>query len=214
MMHKSIRCLAVLTLAAMLAAAGCNNQTNQSVSPPPEPDIPVNTNDLAVIETKHGKMVAEFFHKDAPNTVANFQKLARKGFYDGTTFHRVIKGFMIQGGDPLSKDPKNLTLGSGGPGYSIKAEFNDQPHRLGVLSMARSSHPDSAGSQFFICLNRLADLDGEYTAFGKLITGEDVLRRIGDVPTKVDPYGQERSVPEERIVIQHITIVPREEALK
>jgi peptidyl-prolyl cis-trans isomerase B (cyclophilin B) len=194
------------------AVGGCENKPSK----PPESEVvvPVNTNDVAIIETKQGKMVVEFFHKEAPKTVANFQKLARKNFYDGTTFHRIMKGFMIQGGDPLSKDPKNLDLGSGSPGYSIKAEFNNQPHRLGTLSMARSTHPDSAGCQFFICLNRCADLDGEYTAFGKLIAGEDVLRKIGDSPTKMDRRGEEKSVPEERVVIEKITIVPREEALK
>ena len=195
-----------------LALAGCEGKPVKQ--PEPEAVVPVNTNDVAVIETKFGKMVVEFFHADAPNTVANFQKLTRKGFYDGTTFHRVIAGFMIQGGDPLSKDPKNLDLGSGTPGYSIKAEFNKQPHRLGTLSMARSSHPDSAGSQFFICLNRVANLDGEYTAFGKLIAGVDVLKQIGGVPTKMDTRGEEKSVPEERVVIERITIVPREEATK
>lgn len=210
----SLPTMKTITLMALILAAGCtkpaqNSAANANNEPPP----PVNTNDVAVIETKYGKMVAEFFHADAPNTIANFQKLARKGFYDGTTFHRVIKGFMIQGGDPLSKDPKNKP-GSGSPGYSIKAEFNNQPHRLGVLSMARSSHPDSAGCQFFICLNRLTDLDGQYTVFGKLIAGEDVLEKIGSVPTKLDRTMMEESIPVERVVIEHITIVPRTEALK
>ena len=204
--------MAVLAATVFVAVGGCENKP----APISEADVvvPVNTNDVAVIETKFGKMVVEFFHADAPKTVMNFQKLTRKGFYDGTTFHRVIAGFMIQGGDPLSKNPKNLDLGSGSPGYNIKAEFNKQPHRLGTLSMARSSHPDSAGSQFFICLNRCADLDGEYTAFGKVITGIDVLKQIGSVPTKMDRRGEERSVPEERVVIEKVTIVSREEALK
>ena len=211
---QSIHGLAALLVTAFFVAAGCNDQANKPAAAKNEPIAPVNTNDVAVIETIHGTMVAEFFHADAPNTVANFQTLARKGFYDGTTFHRIVKGFMIQGGDPLSKDPKNASLGSGSPGYSIKAEFNNQPHRLGVLSMARSSHPDSAGSQFFICLNRLADLDGQYTVFGKLIAGVDVLEKIGDLPTKMDRSGEEKSVPEERVVIKRITILPREAALK
>lgn len=204
--------MAVMAATVFAAVGGCENKPAKPAEP--EVMVPVNTNDVAVIETKFGKMVVEFFHADAPKTVANFQKLTRKGFYDGTAFHRVIAGFMIQGGDPLSRDPKNLDLGSGSPGYSIKAEFNKQPHRLGVLSMARSSHPDSAGSQFFICLNRLADLDGEYTAFGKVIVGIDVLKKIGGVPTKMDRRGEERSIPEERIVVERITLVPREEATK
>ena len=163
------------------------------------------TDKVAVIETKYGKMVAEFFDKDAPKTVENFQKLAGKGFYDGTTFHRIIKGFMIQGGDPLSKDPNN-----GDPGFKIKAEFNKNSHQLGVLSMARSADPDSAGCQFFICLGDASFLDGKYTAFGKLIAGEDVLKKIGDVPTE----GPERSRPTERVVIEHVKIAARAEATK
>ena len=172
------------------------------------------TNDVAVIETKYGKMVVEFWDKDAPKTVANFIKLAKEGFYNGTAFHRIVKGFMIQGGDPLSKDSTNTAVGTGGPGYKIKAEFNTNQHVLGVISMARSVDPDSAGSQFFICLGKQAFLDGKYTAFGKLIAGEDVLKKIGDVETKMDPAGRERSMPVERVVIERITIVPRDQALK
>jgi peptidyl-prolyl cis-trans isomerase B (cyclophilin B) len=168
---------------------------------------------VAVIETKFGKMVAEFYTADAPKTVENFEKLAEKGFYDGTTFHRIVKGFMIQGGDPLSKDPNNTRVGTGDPGYKIKAEFNKNSHQLGVLSMARSQDPDSAGCQFFICLGDASFLDGKYTAFGKLIAGDDVLKKIGDLPTKMGPMGQ-KSVPEERVVIEHIKIMTRAEALK
>jgi peptidyl-prolyl cis-trans isomerase B (cyclophilin B) len=168
------------------------------------------TDKVAVIETKFGKMVAEFYDKDAPKTVENFQTLAGKGFYDGTTFHRIIKGFMIQGGDPLSKDPNSTRAGTGDPGYKIKAEFNKNSHQLGVLSMARSNDPDSAGCQFFICLGDASFLDGKYTAFGKLIAGEDVLKKIGEVPTG----GPERSTPNERVVIEHIKVTTRSEALK
>jgi peptidyl-prolyl cis-trans isomerase B (cyclophilin B) len=169
---------------------------------------------VAVIETKFGRMVVAFYDKDAPNTIANFQKLASQGFYDGTTFHRIVKGFMIQGGDPLSKDPSNEAVGTGGPGYQIKAEFNTNQHVLGVISMARSSDPDSAGSQFFICLGNASFLNGQYTAFGKLIAGEDVLKKIGDLPTKMDRFGREQSVPEERVVIERVKITTRDEALK
>ena len=168
------------------------------------------TDKVAVIETKFGKMVAEFYDKDAPKTVENFQTLAGKGFYDGTTFHRIIKGFMIQGGDPLSKDPNSTRAGTGDPGYKIKAEFNKNSHQLGVLSMARSNDPDSAGCQFFICLGDASFLDGKYTAFGKLIAGEDVLKKIGEVPTG----GPEHSTPNERVVIEHIKVTTRSEALK
>ncbi len=172
------------------------------------------TEKVAVIETKFGKMVVSFYDKDAPNTVANFQKLASQGFYDGTAFHRIVKGFMIQGGDPNSKDPENPNAGMGGPGYNIKAEFNTNQHVLGVISMARSSDPDSAGSQFFICLGNASFLNGQYTAFGKLIAGEDVLKKIGDMPTKMDRFGREQSVPEERVVVEKISITTRDEALK
>ena len=169
---------------------------------------------VAVIETKFGKMVAEFYSSDAPKTVENFEKLAEKGFYDGTTFHRIVQGFMIQGGDPLSKDPNSTRVGTGDPGYKIKAEFNKNSHQLGVLSMARSQDPDSAGCQFFICLGDASFLDGKYTAFGKLIAGTDVLKKIGELPTKMGPMGGEKSVPEERVVIEHIKIMTRAEALK
>ncbi|MCL5098149.1 MAG: peptidylprolyl isomerase [Candidatus Omnitrophica bacterium] len=153
-----------------------------------------------------GEMVIEFWPEAAPNTVANFEKLARQGFYDGTAFHRIVKGFMIQGGDPLSKtdDPR---VGTGGPGYHIKAEFNSHSHQRGVISMARSQDPDSAGSQFFICLGDASFLDGKYTAFGKLIKGDDVLGTIGDVPL-TDSGSGEMSKPTTRVGVESIRIVP------
>ena len=148
-------------------------------------------------------MVAEFWTDVAPNTVENFKKLARQGFYDGTAFHRVIKGFMIQGGDPLTKDEsKQSRWGTGDPGYKIKAEFNKKPHDKGVLSMARSQDPDSAGSQFFIVHARAPHLDGQYTAFGKVIKGLDVLDKIANTPTT----GPDR--PTTRMSIESIKIVP------
>ncbi|SDU15176.1 peptidyl-prolyl cis-trans isomerase B (cyclophilin B) [Verrucomicrobium sp. GAS474] len=161
----------------------------------------------AVIKTTAGEMVVEFWSDVAPKTVENFQKLAGEGFYDGTAFHRIVKGFMIQGGDPLSKkdDP---AVGTGGPGYKIKAEFNERPHVRGVLSMARSQHPDSAGSQFFICLADAKFLDRQYTAFGKVIKGDDVLGAIGDTPTKTG-NGGEKSKPTTRVGVESITLVPR-----
>ena len=171
------------------------------------------TDQVAVVETKFGKMVIEFFDKDALKTVANFKKLAKDSFYDGTAFHRIMAGFMIQGGDPLSKNPDNPNVGTGGPGYHIAAEFNTNKHVLGVVSMARSSDPDSAGSQFFICLGDATFLDGKYTAFGKLIAGVDVLKKIGGVPTKMNASGSEKSVPEQRVGIEHVKITARQEAL-
>ncbi len=163
----------------------------------------VNTNEVAVIKTTEGVMVIEFWPDVAPNTVENFKKLARQGFYDGTCFHRVIKGFMIQGGDPNTKDPsKEAEWGMGGPGYQIKAEFNERHHDRGVLSMARSASPDSAGSQFFICHGNPTFLDHQYTAFGKLIKGDDVLEKIATTPT----HPQDR--PDKRMGVESIKIVP------
>jgi peptidyl-prolyl cis-trans isomerase B (cyclophilin B) len=161
--------------------------------------------ELAIISTTEGEMVVEFWDDVAPKTVENFKTLAKKGFYDGTAFHRVIKGFMIQGGDPLTKDAsKEAVWGTGDPGYKIKAEFNNRSHKRGVLSMARSNHPDSAGSQFFICHGDPAFLDGQYTTFGKLIKGDDVLEKIGT--TKTHP--QDR--PDKRMGVTSIKIVPRD----
>src|SRR5688572_23691610 len=128
-----------------------------------------------------GDIVLRFFHDVAPGHVKNFIDLAKKGFYNGTTFHRVIPGFMIQGGDPNSKRPDRSSHGMGGPGYQIQAEFNSKPHKRGVLSMARSNDPNSAGSQFFICVADSNFLDWKYTAFGEVISGLDVVDKIVNV---------------------------------
>lgn len=136
----------------------------------------------AVIETNLGKIELKFFPDVASNHVDNFITLAKKGFYDGTVFHRVIPGFMIQGGDPKSKSPNRAAHGTGGPGYSLKAEFSDKPHKRGTLSMARSASPDSAGSQFFICVADAPWLDGQYTVFGEVVSGMDVVDKIVQQP--------------------------------
>ena len=136
----------------------------------------------AVIETKFGNIELKFFPDVAPNHVNNFIELAKKGFYDGTTFHRVIPGFMIQGGDPNSKSPDKSTHGMGGPGYTVKAEFNALPHKKGTLSMARSASPDSAGSQFFICVAAAPFLDRQYTVFGEVVSGIEVADKIVGQP--------------------------------
>jgi peptidyl-prolyl cis-trans isomerase B (cyclophilin B) len=160
-------------------------------------------NELAHITTTEGVMVIEFWPEVAPKTVENFKTLARKGFYDGTCFHRVIKDFMIQGGDPQTKDPaKEAVWGTGGPGHTVKAEFNDRSHVRGVISMARSNDPNSAGSQFFICHGNPTFLDRQYTAFGKLVKGDDVLEKIATTPT----HPQDR--PDKRIGVVSIKIVP------
>ena len=163
--------------------------------------------EVAVIKTNLGTMVLEFYPEVAPKHVENFKTLAKKGFYDGTAFHRVIRGFMIQGGDPLTKDDANMARwGTGDPGYKIKAEFNDKPHVRGVLSMARSQDPDSAGSQFFICHDNAGSLDHKYTAFGKLIKGDDVLEKIAT--TETAPGDR----PVKKVTVESIKIVPRSEA--
>ena len=134
----------------------------------------------AVIEMDAGKIVIELYEKDAPGTVANFIKLAKKGFYDGLTFHRVVPGFVVQGGDPKGD-------GTGGPGYTIKDEFNSRKHLAGTVAMARTFVPNSAGSQFYICLGPQPALDGKYTVFGQVAEGMDIVMKIklGDIMKKV-----------------------------
>jgi peptidyl-prolyl cis-trans isomerase B (cyclophilin B) len=136
----------------------------------------------AVIETKFGTIVLEFFPETAANHVDNFITLAKDKFYDGTLFHRVIPGFMIQGGDPNSRSEDRDKIGRGGPGYSLKAEFSDRHHKRGTLSMARSRDPDSAGSQFFICIADAPHLDGQYTVFGEVVSGMEVVDKIASQP--------------------------------
>ena len=150
----------------------------------------------AVIETKFGNIELKFFPDVAPNHVNNFIELAKKGFYDGTTFHRVIPGFMIQGGDPNSKSPDKSTHGMGGPGHTVKAEFNAKPHKRGTLSMARSASPDSAGSQFFICVADAPFLDRQYTVFGEVVSGMEVADKIVSQPR------DSKDNPNERIEIK------------
>jgi peptidyl-prolyl cis-trans isomerase B (cyclophilin B) len=132
----------------------------------------------AIIRTNLGDITLKFFPEVAPNHVNNFIELAKKGFYNGTTFHRVVPRFVIQGGDPNSKNLDRSKHGMGGPGYQVKAEFNKKPHRRGTLSMARSAHPDSAGSQFFICVADVPSLDGQYTVFGEVVKGIEVVDKI------------------------------------
>jgi cyclophilin family peptidyl-prolyl cis-trans isomerase len=159
--------------------------------------------EIAVIKTTKGTIEIKFFEDKAPNHVANFQELAQKGFYDGTKFHRVIPGFMIQGGDPNSKSDDRSQHGTGGPGYAIDAEFNDVKHHRGILSMARAQDPNSAGSQFFIMVKDSFFLDGEYSAFGEVISGMDVADEI--VNSKRDA----RDNPIESIVVNSVKIEVR-----
>ncbi len=166
--------------------------------------------EVAIIKTSEGEMVVQFWKDAAPETIEAFKKLARAGFYNGTTFHRIVKGFMIQGGDPNTKDPaKEMSYGEGGPGYKLKAEFNNHSHQRGVLSMARDAGPDTAGSQFFICLGPVTRLDHQYTTFGKVIKGDDVLEKISETPVIANAgMNGEKSKPTRRIVVESIKLAP------
>lgn len=156
------------------------------------------------LETTAGDMLVELLPDVAPKHVENFLKLSRDGFYDGTRFHRVISGFMIQGGDPNTKTDNERSWGTGGPGWSVDAEFNDVHHERGVLSMARSSDPNSAGSQFFVVHGEAGFLDGQYTAFGKLVEGFGVLDEIAGAATVP---GGEGSRPVEPVAINAAVVV-------
>jgi peptidyl-prolyl cis-trans isomerase B (cyclophilin B) len=148
----------------------------------------------AVLQTRLGEIEIEFFTDKAPGHVKNFLDLARKGFYDGTTFHRVIPGFMIQGGDPNTRDPKapRSQHGTGGPGHTVKAEFNDTSHKRGIVSMARAQDPDSGGSQFFIVVKDSPYLDRNYTAFGQVVRGIEVADKIVNLPRDRNDNPNER----------------------
>jgi peptidyl-prolyl cis-trans isomerase B (cyclophilin B) len=175
------------------------------------PSLRAVTDDVAVIETSKGRIVLEFWPDVAPKTVENFKKLAKQGYFDGTAFHRIIKGFMAQGGDPLTKDPaQEARWGTGGPGYQIDAEFNPRKHERGVISMARTADPNSAGSQFFLMFGPAPSLDGQYTGFGRMVAGEDTLAKIEATPVTTAPSG-EPSKPTERVEIKSVKIVPRSE---
>jgi len=154
----------------------------------------------AVIETRLGNIELKFFPDVAPNHVNNFIELAKRGFYDDTTFHRVIPGFMIQGGDPNSKEHDKSRHGMGGPGHTVKAEFNSRPHKRGTLSMARAADPDSAGSQFFICVADAPFLDRNYTVFGEVVSGMDAVDKIVSQPRDARDNPDERIEMKVRIV--------------
>ena len=154
----------------------------------------------ATIETNFGKIVFELLPDIAPETVRNFVTLAKRSFYDGTLFHRVIPGFMIQGGDPNTKKPDKSKWGIGGPGYNIKAEFNSKSHLRGIVSMARAMDPNSAGSQFFIVTKDSTFLDKQYTVFGKVTEGMDVADKIVNLPR------DKNDCPHQEAKMLHVTI--------
>lgn len=212
-----------LGLTAFLAVTGCAREsTDTSATQPetkPKPETaetmstttPGANDEVAVIETKFGRIVIEFFEKDAPKTTANFKKLAKEGFYDGTTFHRVIPNFMIQGGDPTSKTDDRSKHGTGGPGYTIEAEIK-RDHARGTVATARTGdnvNPErrSSGSQFFINVRNNAGLNNQYTVFGNVIEGMDVADKIVNVPR------DSRDNPNERVEMK-VSIMSRSAAVK
>src|SRR5438034_7266126 len=200
-------CVMVLSLGLAIAFGQADKKEAEKKDDKEAKPAKSDAKEVAVNKTTEGDNVVEFWPEVAPKTVENFKTLAKKGFYDGTAFHRVIKDFMIQGGDPLTKDAaKEAMWGTGDPGYKVKAEFNDRHHDRGVISMARSQNPDSAGSQFFICHGNPHFLDKQYTAFGKLIKGDDVLEKIATTPT----HPPDR--PNKKMVVESIKIVPADSA--
>ena len=220
MFSKGMRC-AFLGVALTMLVAGAASADDAATKAPAakaakpaakamKPAPKATADEVGILDTSKGRMVVEFWEKDAPQTVANFKKLARQGYYDGTGFHRIIKNFMIQGGDPKSKNPTATDLGTGGPGYTIKDEFNSHPHVKGVLSMANTGTPNSAGSQFFVMHGTAPSLDGHYTAFGHLISGMDVLDKIANSPTGPNPsMPGENSKPMEWTTLKSVKVMSK-----
>lgn len=167
-----------------------------------ESNAPETSEEIAVMQTNHGTIKLKFFPEKAPKHVEAFKKLARSGYFDGTKFHRVIPGFMIQGGDPNSKSDDRSIHGTGGPGYTLPQEFNDTPHTRGILSAARTSDPNSAGSQFFLMVARAPHLDNQYTVYGEVIEGMDVADKIVALPRD----HRDNPKPENPAIIEKVTI--------
>ncbi len=200
MMNKFRALILTALITAAISVAGCSSKdtggSNVAETGIDAARLAALKTTGAVIETKYGDIELEFYPDEAPLHVDNFVKLASEGFYDGTIFHRVIPGFMIQGGDPNTKGQERHTYGQGGPGYSVNAEFNKIGHDRGILSAARSADPNSAGSQFFVVVQRAPHLDGQYTVFGRVTKGMDVADQIVNSPR------DQRDLPDERIEIK------------
>ena len=207
--------VAVLFCLVLLYVFGCSSDTCKTLSEneinellakvQAAPLEDVAGNEVAVLETNYGTMVISFFPDIAPEHSKAFKRLVATGYYDCTRFHRIVQNFVIQGGDILTRDDDPNNDGSGGPGYTLPAEFSDMPHDKGVVSMARKGGDDnSAGSQFFICLSRAGTraLDGQYTVFGKLVDGLDVLDKIAAVKTVPQRGSGEPSQPVEPVFIK------------
>ncbi len=220
MFSKRMRCALFGAALGMLVAGAASADDAMTKAPAAKAAKPAakamkpapktSSDEVAILDTSKGRMVVEFWEKDAPKTVANFKKLARQGYYDGTGFHRIIKGFMIQGGDPKSKNPNAPDLGTSGPGYTIADEFNSHPHVKGVLSMANTGGANTAGSQFFVMHGTAPSLDGHYTGFGHLIAGMDVLDKIANSPTAPNPsMPGENSKPAEWTTLKSVKIMAK-----
>jgi peptidyl-prolyl cis-trans isomerase B (cyclophilin B) len=195
---KNILIAAIAAVSLLSATPGFAQQAPKAASPQ---EIRKMSTTTAVLETKFGNITLKFFPDVAPGHVKNFIDLSKKGVYDNTVFHRVIPGFMIQGGDPTSKDPaKRRAYGMGGPGYTIPAEFSDRPHKRGTLSMARTADPNSAGSQFFICVADAAFLNKQYTVFGEVVSGMEVVDKIVSQPRDANDNPNERIEMKVKIV--------------
>ncbi len=205
------RYLFLTMIAAMLAMIiACGQQENGEIMQEEQApnDEPVTGDSLVVIETTMGTIQIELFTGDAPLHSENFKKLAREGFYNGTTFHRVIPGFVAQGGDPNSRSEDRSVHGRGGPGYTIPAEIGID-HKRSYVAAARlgdqvNPERESSGSQFYICLDDLPNLDGAYTVFGRVVEGMDVVDRIAQVETDANDN------PVERIEMQNVKLIPKE----
>ena len=186
--------LAWVVVGSVLSFSGIGSAVAAEKTPPQTADT--HKGQKAIIKTKFGDMEIKFYPEMAPKHVENFIALAKSGFYNGTIFHRVIPGFMIQGGDPNTKDlNKPETYGMGGPSHRVKAEFNNIPHHRGIVSMARTNDPNSAGSQFFIVVKDSNFLDGQYTVFGEVVKGMDVADKIVGLPRN------SRDLPTDRVEI-------------
>jgi peptidyl-prolyl cis-trans isomerase B (cyclophilin B) len=204
MYQKRFMVIGVLMVLMLLSVFGCKKEeAKMKVEETQGETVLQGNQEVAVIKTTLGTIVLEFFEEDAPKHVANFKKLIGEGFYDGITFHRVIPGFMIQAGDPLTKDDDRSNDGTGGPGYTIDAEFNSRKHLRGTLSMARKPDPNSAGSQFFICLKPQPGLDGQYTIFGQVTEGMDMVDKIAEVQR------DKRDNPLQKVVMEEVSIESR-----
>jgi peptidyl-prolyl cis-trans isomerase B (cyclophilin B) len=197
-MRKVLVVLILLLIGILCAVPSFARQSPEKFT---KQEIKKMSSTTAILETKFGNITLKFFPDVAPGHVKNFIDLAKKGVYNNTVFHRVIPGFMIQGGDPISKDPaKRQAYGTGGPGYTIPAEFSDRPHKRGTLSMARANDPNSAGSQFFICVADAPFLNRQYTVFGEVVSGMEVVDKIVTQPRDANDDPNERIEMKVKIV--------------